>query len=255
MGSATGQIIRHADNIDAVRVRFAAVNEASASIASGDSAYGLLCRWITENFGAKHVRQDELVAYVEENLRLIGASLCKLAEAQAPARLAAGPRLIAPVTVRAVPRVGWTMEDVEPLRDVLDQLTGKPNVITSHAATWHNIAVEQRSMADELEDLVEYDIRNWHGAEADEHRRLMANNVEAIKGLSSVSAALAEITDSVGVLVAQTRRLVRDLVIELMALTLPLRTDGTFARWACRTAVYAVALDTTLTHLDKRLNG
>lgn len=262
--AASGQITRHADNIEAVRGRFAAVKDASASIIRDDSTYGLLCRWITENFRAKHVRQDELVAYVEENLRLIGESLCTVAKVEAPAldpvRLAAGPSLIAPVTVRAVARIGWTIEHVEPLRDVLDQLTGKPNVIASHAATWHNMAVELRSMAEELEDFVEYDIPGWHGDEADEHRRLVANNVEAIKGLSSVSAALAEVTESVGVLVAQTRRIVRDLVIDLMALALPLpvsaaQKDGTFARWACRIAGYAVALDTTLTHLDKRLNG
>jgi hypothetical protein len=262
--AASGQITRHADNIEAVRVRFAAVKEASAAIARDDTTYGLLCRWITETFQAKHARQDELVAYIEENLRLLGESLCAIAEVAAPAhdpvRAAAGPSLVAPVAVPAVARIGWTIEHVETLRDVLDQLTGKPDVIASHAATWHNIAAELWSMAEDLEDLVERDIPGWHGEDADEHRRLIAHNVEATKRLGSVSAALAEITESVGVLVAQTRRIVRDLVVELMALAVRLpvpaaQQDGTFARWACRIAVYAVALDTTLTHLDKRLNG
>lgn len=262
--AASGQITRHADNIDAVRVRFTAVHDASAAIARADTTYGLLCRWITENFGARHVRQDELVAYVEENLRLISKSLCELIEVPPPApdpvRLAAVPSLIAPVTDEVAPRTGWTMEQVEPLREVLDQLTGKPNVVASHAATWYNIAVELRSMADDLEDFVESDTPGWRGDKAAEHQRLMDNNIEAIQGLSSISAALAEITESVGVLVAQTRRIVRDLVIDLMALAVPLPTsvahqDWTFARWARRVAVYAVALDTTLTHLDERLNG
>ncbi len=255
-----GQIVRHAANIEAVRVRFAAVHDASAAIAGEDGTYGRLCRWITETFESKHVRQDELFAYVEENLRLVGESLCTMAEVESaepdPVRLAAGPSLVAPVKTKVVARGGWNVEHVEPLRDMLDQLTGKPDVVAAHAATWYNIAVELRSMADDLEDFVEYDLSGWHGDDAETHRRLMANNVEAIKGLSSVSAALAEITESVGVLVAQTRRIVRDLVIDLMALPLSTaQNDGAFARWACRITVYAVALGITLTHLESRLNG
>jgi hypothetical protein len=247
-----------------VRVRFAAVADASAAIARGDRTYGLLCRWVTDNFRPKHVRQDELVGYAAENLRLIGESLRNLdgvpAAAPDPARWVVGPSLIAPVTVRTVAAVGWTIEDFAPLRDVLDRLTGQPDVIAAHAATWLNLAVAQRAMADELEDAVEGEIAGWHGPEADEHRRLMGNNVEAIRGLSAVSAALAEITETVAVLVAQTRRIVRDLVIDLMALAAPLPSsaahrDATFARWAGRTTLYAVALDTTLTHLENRLNG
>ncbi|MGH3881233.1 MAG: hypothetical protein ACRDSK_29775 [Actinophytocola sp.] len=262
--AAAGQVTRHADNIEAVRARFAAVHDASAAISRDEDTYGLLCRWITDNFRSKHVRQDELVAYVEENLRRIGESLRDAAEAPAPpldpVRLAARPILTAPVDVPAVVRFGWALVDAEPLRDVLDELTGKPLVIAAHAETWQNIAVELWAMAEELEDIVEYDIPDWHGDAAEDHRRLMGHNVEAVKGLSSVSAALAEITESVGILVAQTRRIVRDLVIDLMALTAPLPvptapTEGTFARWACRIAVYAVALDTTLTHLENRLNG
>jgi hypothetical protein len=259
--AAPGEIVRHADHVEAVRVRFVAVREASAAIARDDGTYGLLCRWITETFRAKHVRQDELVDYLAENLRLIGVSLCRVASVPAPApdpvRLAAGPSLIEPVTAGPVAPVGWSIEHVETLRDVLDRLTGKPDVIASHAATWHNIAYELQAMAEELEDRVEQDIPSWHGAEADEHRRLMAHNVEAIKRLASVAAALAEITESVGILVAQTRRIVHDLVMDLMTLAVAptVQPDGTFARWAYRIAGYAVALDTALTQLEKRLNG
>ncbi len=250
------EISRHAGNIEAVRLRFAAVHQASSAIARADGVYGRLCRWVTEDFREKHVRQDELVEYVEENLRLIGDTLSDDTPAPDPVRLAAVPSLIAPVTTRPPARAGWRLDDVEPLREVLARLTGEPDVIASHAATWANIAVELAAMADDLEDFVEYDISGWSGEEADEHRRLMGNNVEAIRGLSSVSAALAEITGSVGVLVARTRRIVHDLIVDVLAVSAaPAPRSGTFARWACRIAVYAVALDTTLKHLDEHLNG
>lgn len=73
--AAGDQIEQHAGNIDALRERFAAVKSASAHIAQDDEAYGLLCGWISGILEDKHLRQDELIAYVEENLKLVGDSL------------------------------------------------------------------------------------------------------------------------------------------------------------------------------------
>jgi hypothetical protein len=245
----TGQIVRHAGQIDAVRLRFVAVHRASAVVVGDETVYGRLCRWIIETVLEKHARQDELVAYVEENLRLIVAGLYDLYGVEPPGpdpvREAALPTLVAPVPQAAVP----AMERIGPLRDVLDELTGRPDVIAAHALTWYNIAVEQQDMANELADFLAGDAPGWPGA--DEHLRLMGHNIEAIRGLSTVSAAFAEITESVGVLVAQTRRLVRELVVGLAVAP----TDATLWRLACRIAVYGVALNATLTHLENRLNG
>lgn len=245
----TGQIVRHAGQIEAVRLRFAAVHQASAAVVGDETVYGRLCRWIIGTVLEKHARQDELVSYVEENLRLIVAGLYDLYGVRPPepdlVREAALRSLVEPVQDTA----RTAMEQIGPLGDVLDELTGLPDVITAHAMTWRNIAAEQRDMADELEDFLERDAPEWNGA--GEHLRLMGHNIEAIRGLSSVSAAFAEITESVGVLVAQTRRLVRELVVSLAVAP----TDATLWRLACRIAVYGVALDATLTHLENRLNG
>ncbi|MEU0880178.1 hypothetical protein ABZ345_16380 [Lentzea sp. NPDC005914] len=245
----TGQILRHAGHIEAVRVRFTAVHDASADVVGDETVYGRLCRWIIETVLDKHARQDELVEYVEENLRLIVAGLCDLAGERPPepdpVREAAVPSLVVPVEEPSRP----AMEQIGPLKDVLDELTGRPEVIAAHARTWWNIAAEQRAMADELEGFLERDVPAWDGAE--EHQRLMGHNVEAIRGLCAVSAAFAEITESVEVLVAQTRRLVRELVVSLAVAP----SDVTFQRLACRIAVYGVALDATLTHLENRLKG
>lgn len=64
------QLRQHAKNLDALRERFAAVKGASTHIAQDDQAYGLLCGWISAILEARHRRQDELVAFVEENLDL-----------------------------------------------------------------------------------------------------------------------------------------------------------------------------------------
>jgi hypothetical protein len=65
------QLRAHAGNVDAIRARFDAVKSASAHIAQDDQAYGLLCGWIAGVLEGKHARQDELIAYVQENLRLV----------------------------------------------------------------------------------------------------------------------------------------------------------------------------------------
>ena len=53
----------------------AAVKDASTHIAQDDQAYGLLCGWISAILEGRHQRQDDLVAYVEENLSLVATSL------------------------------------------------------------------------------------------------------------------------------------------------------------------------------------
>ena len=108
----TGQIVRHAAQVEAVRVRFAAVHEASAVVVGDETVYGRLCRWIIGTVLEKHARQDELVAYVEENLRLIVAGLYDLYGVEPPGpdpvREAALPTLVAPVPQAAVPAMERT---------------------------------------------------------------------------------------------------------------------------------------------------
>lgn len=69
------QLRTHAGNVDKLRERFGAVKGASAHIAQDDQAYGLLCGWISAILEGRHQKQDELIAYVEENLSLVAKSL------------------------------------------------------------------------------------------------------------------------------------------------------------------------------------
>jgi hypothetical protein len=69
------QLRAHTRNVEAIRARFAAVKAASAYIAQDDQAYGLLCGWMSAVLEGRHAKQDELIAYVEENLELVAAEL------------------------------------------------------------------------------------------------------------------------------------------------------------------------------------
>jgi hypothetical protein len=74
------QIRRHAANVEALAARFGAVKSASGHIARDDQAYGLLCGWISGVLEGRHTRQDELIAYVEENLSLVARALRETAD-------------------------------------------------------------------------------------------------------------------------------------------------------------------------------
>jgi hypothetical protein len=69
------QLRQHASNLDSLKARFAAVKAASTHIAQDDQAYGVLCGWISGILESRHKKQDELIAYVEENLALAAQSL------------------------------------------------------------------------------------------------------------------------------------------------------------------------------------
>lgn len=69
------QLRTHAQNVQAVRQRFDAVQAASAHIARDDQAYGFLCGWIAGVLEGRHQKQDELIAYVAESLDIVSREL------------------------------------------------------------------------------------------------------------------------------------------------------------------------------------
>ena len=80
----------HARNIAALQSRFGAVKAASAHITQNDGAYGLLCRWMPAVLESRHKKQDELFAYVEENLNLVAQRLRQDADKYEEADRSAG---------------------------------------------------------------------------------------------------------------------------------------------------------------------
>jgi len=71
----SSQLFRHAANVRAVRDQLTAIKAASSAISQDDSAYGLLCGWISAILERRHVSQDALYTYVEENLQLLADAL------------------------------------------------------------------------------------------------------------------------------------------------------------------------------------
>lgn len=71
----SAQLFRHAANVRAVRDQLTAIKDASSAISQDDSAYGVLCGWISAILERRHGSQDQLYTYVEENLQLLAEAL------------------------------------------------------------------------------------------------------------------------------------------------------------------------------------
>lgn len=69
------QLHRHASNVQAVRDQLGAIKGASQAIAQDDSAYGLLCGWISGILERRHQEAEELFTAVEENLQLAAEAI------------------------------------------------------------------------------------------------------------------------------------------------------------------------------------
>ena len=166
--------------------------------------------------------------------------------------------------------LGWAMEHFEPLREMLDELTGIPDLVNSYAATWNNMAGALQYMANELKASLAADLPSWTGNSAIAYQALMVNNVDALSGLGGISAAMGAATMGAGNLVAFTREIVRDLIADLVARVIVWAVEAIFVvtipiiaaqiaaavlKWAARILSYTTALISSLQNLKALLNG
>jgi len=174
-----------------------------------------------------------------------------------------------PISALLANGLSWAMEYFEPLRQMLDELTGKPDVVASHAATWNNMATELDSIAADLQLYLDGDLPDWAGAASESYQNMMTFNTNAIGGLSATSAAMAAATEGAGALVQFTRDIVRDLIADLVARVIVWAAEAIFVvtipviaaqivaavvKWAGRILTYTTALVTSLSNLTKLLN-
>lgn len=175
-----------------------------------------------------------------------------------------------PISALLANGLGWAMEYFEPLREMLDELTGKPDVVASHAQTWNNISTELGSIAADLQLYLDADMPEWTGEAAESYGSLMANNTDALGGLAATAAAMAAATEGAGGLVEFTRETVRDLIADLVARVIVWAAEAIFVvtipviasqiaaavvKWTGRILTYTTALVTSLTNLSKLLDG
>lgn len=113
--------------------------------------------------------------------------------------------------------LGWAMEYFEPMREALDAVSGKPDLVTAHSNTWYNMSNELYSVWEDLGSALSKDLQGWTGEASESYRALMGHNVEAIGGLSGTAAAMGAATQGACGLMMITRELIREFIADCVA--------------------------------------
>jgi hypothetical protein len=113
--------------------------------------------------------------------------------------------------------VSWLMEHVKPLKDALDWLAGNPDEVAAHAATWRNVSASVASTHQQYADAVRAQTAGWSGASGDAYRGHTAQQLDAIGGIGTASAAISYAVEGAGLLVGLVRGIVRDLIAQFVA--------------------------------------
>ncbi|GAA1647478.1 hypothetical protein [Actinoplanes couchii] len=160
------------------------------------------------------------------------------------------------------------LDTVEPLRRMLDDLTGMPEVVAKQAGDWGAMAAELQRIGDDLERCLAGDLGDVDRADVRAYLAMMANNVEALRGLSAISSAMTMVTRAAGDLVLLTRDIVRGVIGDLAARTIVWSTQttvvplpvlaarlGSVVATAWRVDAYLKALVNSIVNLSRSIDG
>jgi hypothetical protein len=162
--------------------------------------------------------------------------------------------------------VGWLMEHVEPLSEILDRLAGDADAVAAHAATWRNVAQAVGDVAADYGPAVAADTAGWTGAAADAYRTRGTDLANLLSAASTASGGVGTAVEMAGMIVGVVREIVRDLIADLVgrliawalevAATLGLATPvvvaqatSAIAKWAARIADVVQKLIRTMNNL------
>nr|GID81308.1 hypothetical protein Ade03nite_02320 [Actinoplanes derwentensis] len=160
------------------------------------------------------------------------------------------------------------LDTIDALRRMLDDLTGMPEVVAKQAGDWGAMAAELQQIGDELERCLDEDFGGVDRADVRAYLAMMANNVEALRGLSAISTAMTMVTRAAGDLVLLTRDIVRGVIGDLVARVIVWSTDpvvvplpvlaarlGSVVATAWRVDAYLKALVNSVANLSRSIDG
>lgn len=121
-----------------------------------------------------------------------------------------------PIGTLASSGLSWLIEHVDPLRELLEDLTGNPDVLLMHAETWANMAAEATDIGADMQALLEDYREEWTGAAADGFHTLHSELKLGIDSLGAVFGSMQAVTSAGAGIVQTAYELVRDLIADLV---------------------------------------
>ncbi|OZM72706.1 hypothetical protein CFN78_13855 [Amycolatopsis antarctica] len=113
--------------------------------------------------------------------------------------------------------IGWVIEHLSPLKDMLDWLTGNQDSLELTAKTWDGISAEVQQVAEELAQSTRNDCASWTGGSADQYRLFAQDRADALVGLSNAAKGVSAAVDLAKTVLNAVRSAIRDLLSDLCA--------------------------------------
>lgn len=114
--------------------------------------------------------------------------------------------------------LSWIIEHVDPLRELLEDLTGDPDILLMHAQTWGNMAADALALGEELQADLENYREEWDGDAANAFHGLHTELKLGVDSLSAVFGSMQSATAAAAGIVQTAYELVRDLIAELITM-------------------------------------
>jgi hypothetical protein len=301
------QLFEHACHIDELRSRLDQTRIAFQRHGSDESAFGPVCGWILSDLSKRYTGNDQLIAYVAESLHLAVEGLLRVVDGRQSFTTWIGepadqhtddttpmtdlsetindrewvePQLAgaAPIAEFAAPAddmhtalrkagLAWAMTTIQPLAEMVDDLSGAPDIVASQTTTWTTASAALERIAIDLQTHLDRDFPHPRRPDTDAYLIMMSNNVTGLRMLAAVAATMAVITKAAGDLILLARDIIRGLIADLCAhiiiwavgTTSVVALPVTASRLATTVAVtwrihgYVTALSTSIANLSQYL--
>ncbi|GAA4619319.1 WXG100 family type VII secretion target [Saccharopolyspora hordei] len=124
---------------------------------------------------------------------------------------------IDPVGSALAAGVGWLMEHLAPLRELLDFVAGDPNAIKEGADTWNSIKEDLQQLAEDLPKKAQEQTAEWSGQAKDAYAKQVQQYTEGLQALSISAGSASATIATAGTMVATTRGIIRDIIASVVA--------------------------------------
>jgi uncharacterized protein YukE len=158
--------------------------------------------------------------------------------------------------------VGWLIEHIWFLHEPLDALAGDPTQITAQAQTWHNVARELASVAQDHRAAAAT-LSAWEGMAGDGYRGTVDRFSGALDQAGRDATQLADLILTTGAYVGTVRALIRDAIADFLSdviqyaiaalITATATAGGTLAAAVLRIVSDAVALATKIAQTIRKV--
>ncbi|SDN35532.1 WXG100 family type VII secretion target, partial [Actinomyces ruminicola] len=114
--------------------------------------------------------------------------------------------------------VGWIIEHIYPLDEMLEQLTGDADAVMAGSQTWTNISNAYTQQATDLQDYLTADMADQAGLAADAWRARAGKLTGGMSAMSSVAANIAKGLEIAAAIVQFVHDMVRDAISEAIGM-------------------------------------